>query len=176
MHKDIIEIDTNFLDVSCFFKSVFANYNSECCNGGFNRGKILSVDYGTRKIGIAVSDENCEIAFPKDVLIGEWRETENVILELEKIVKNENIKGIVFGLPKTLDNELHENCYIILDIVKIMREKFKLPLLLFDERYTTKMANFETKFDRKNKKKYDDSQSATIILDNVLNVFHKLKS
>ena len=43
-------------------------------------GVFVAVDYGTRKLGFAVSDENRQVAFPKDVLIGNWRDFDAVFL------------------------------------------------------------------------------------------------
>ena len=146
-------------------------------------GVFVAVDYGTRKLGFAVSDENRQIAFPKDVLIGDWRDFDTVFGAVSEYVSNFNTCGIVFGWPKKMDGSLHENCEIILKIAKKLTEK--LPVLLTDERFTTRatyaVERFERqKFGSKNKTKFkeknDDARAAAIILNEVLDGLNRGQS
>ena len=125
--------------------------------------KILGVDYGTSKIGISLSDEGCKIAFPKEVLIGKWRDIKTICEKLEENIKKYQASAVVIGFPKTNTGELHKNCEIIFEIAKYFIFEKKIPTLLFDERYTTKYAN-RLQNDNKN----DDAKSACLILQNVL--------
>lgn len=143
-------------------------------------GVFLAVDYGTRKLGFAVSDENRQIAFPKDVLIGDWRDFDTVFNKISEYVSNFNTCGIVLGWPKKMDGGLHENCEIILKIAKKLTEKF--PVLLTDERFTTQATYAVDRFERqkfgsKNKTKFkeknDDARAAAIILNDVLDCLNR---
>ena len=138
-------------------------------------GVLVAVDYGTRKLGFAVSDESKQVAFPKDVLIGNWREFATVFSVISEYISKFNACGIVIGWPKKMDGSLHENCEIILEIAEKLAEEF--PVLLADERFTTQatyaVERFERqKFGSKNKKKLkeknDDARAAAIILNEVL--------
>ena len=144
---------------------------------------FVAVDYGTRKLGFAVSDENRQIAFPKDVLIGDWRDFDTVFNTISEYVGNFNTCAIVLGWPKKMDGSLHENCEIILKIAKKLAEKF--PVLLADERFTTRatyaVERFERqKFGSKNKTKFkeknDDARAAAIILNEVLDGLNRGQS
>ena len=125
--------------------------------------KILGADYGTSKTGIAISDESCSIAFPKDVMIGKWQDIKTIIKMLEEKIEQYKAEAIVIGFPKTNAGELHKNCEIIFEIAKYFIFEKKVPTLLFDERYTTKLAN-KLQNDNKN----DDAKSACLILQGVL--------
>ncbi len=138
-------------------------------------GALVAVDYGTCKLGFAISDEGRQVAFPKDVLIGNWREFDAVFSAISEYVSKFNVCGIVLGWPKKMDGTLHENCEIILKIAEKLAEKF--PVLLTDERFTTRatyaVERFERqKFGSKNKTKIkdtnDDARAAAIILNDVL--------
>ncbi len=146
-------------------------------------GVLVAIDYGTRKLGFAVSDENRQIAFPKDVLIGNWREFDAVFGAVSEYISNFNTCGIVLGWPKKMDGTLHKNCEIILKIAEKLAEKF--PVLLIDERFTTRatyaVERFERqKFGSKNKTKFkeknDDARAAAIILNEVLDGLNRGQS
>lgn len=146
-------------------------------------GVFVAVDYGTRKLGFAVSDDDRQIAFPKDVLIGDWRDFDTVFSAISEYVSKFNVCGIVLGWPKKMDGSLHENCEIILKIAKKLTEKF--PVLLADERFTTRatyaVERFERqKFGSKNKTKFkeknDDARAAAIILNDVLDGLNRGQS
>ena len=147
------------------------------------KGVLVAIDYGTRKLGFAVSDENRQIAFPKDVLIGDWRDFDTVFNTISEYVSNFNTCGIVLGWPKKMDGTLHENCEIILKIAEKLAEEF--PVLLADERFTTQatyaVERFERqKFGSKNKTKFkeknDDARAAAIILNEVLDGLNRGQS
>ena len=146
-------------------------------------GVLVAVDYGTRKLGFSVSDDGRRVAFPKDVLIGNWRDFDTVFNTISEYVSNFNTCGIVLGWPKKMDGSLHKNCEIILKIAKKLTEKF--PVLLADERFTTQatysVERFERqKFGSKNKTKFkeknDDARAAAIILNEVLDSLNRGQS
>ena len=141
--------------------------------------KIMAVDFGTKKIGIALSDEAGLLAFPKDILIGNWLSIDAVIGVIMQQINMYHPIAIVFGLPKTLYGELHKNCQIIISVAENINKI--LPVLLFDERFTTQLASrniYEKqmlfcKGKKSNNRKAnsifnDDSLSATIVLNDVL--------
>lgn len=146
-------------------------------------GALLAVDYGTCKLGFAVSDEGRQVAFPRDVLIGNWGEFDNVFGVISEYISRFNVCGIVLGWPKKMDGTLHENCEIILKIAEKLEEKY--PVLLADERFTTRATYAVERFERKKfgsknkikfKEKNDDARAATVILNDVLDGLNRYQN
>ena len=157
--------------------NVFKKRLSLLSANGSSNGKVLAIDYGIKKIGIAVSDENRLVSFPQDILSGIWQDVDVVLKEILFQIEKYNAVAVVFGFPKKLNGELHDNCNMIFDVAKRINQQY--PVLLYDERFSTKLANrFLTEknsFLKKNKKKriniyQDDAVSASIILENVLDM------
>lgn len=132
-------------------------------------GKLIAIDYGTKRVGLAISDVMQIFAFGLTTI-----ETRNLQDYLSTIIEKEKIVGIVIGDPKTLKNEPQK--------VKIEIDKFKvifsknyphLPIYDIDERFTSKMAaktlvdSGLKKKERQNKALLDEV-SATIILQSYL--------
>lgn len=136
--------------------------------------KIIGVDYGTSKIGLSISDSECKIAFPKDVLIGKWLDIKQVCKVLEENISKYQASAVVIGFPKTNSGELHKNCEIIFEIAKYFIFEKKIPTLLFDERFTTKYANrLGNNENKKINNTLDDAKSASVILQGVLDYLNK---
>ena len=131
--------------------------------------KILSIDFGSKRCGIAVTDESQIIASGLNTVI-----TENLIDFLKDYFKNEEVEVVVVGLPKNMNNEESLIEPLILKYIKIINDNFPLlSIERFDERFTSKLA-FQAMIDgglkkkkRKNKETID-MVSATIILQDYL--------
>lgn len=175
---DKISILQQLQDIIAFKQKVLQIINNNVSNK-----TLMAIDFGTKKIGIAVSDKAGLIAFPKDVLIGNWLNKDKIIEALTAQIKIHHPIAIVFGLPKTLDGDLHENCDIILLVAETINKI--LPVLLLDERFTTKFANRniynkqklfsygKTNNRSQTNNNNDDAVSATIILNDVLTLLQK---
>jgi len=132
-------------------------------------GRILAIDYGSKRTGIAVTDEMQIIASGLTSV-----STKNLIEFLKSYTSSEKVDLIVIGLPKQMNNELSESEPLILKFIKILNNKLpNMPVERVDERFTSKMA-FQTmiasginKNKRKNKSLVDEI-SATIILQSYL--------
>lgn len=132
-------------------------------------GRILAIDYGTKRTGIAVTDELQLIASGLTTVA-----TGELLPFLKKYVAEEHVEKILIGEPKRMDNTPSDVESHILKFIEQLREAFpQLPLERVDERYTSKMA-FQTMLDSGLKKKQRrnkallDEISATIILQNYL--------
>ena len=124
-------------------------------------GKLIAIDYGTKRVGLAISDDLQIFAFGLTTV-----DTFKLHDYLAILIEKEKIEGIVFGDPKTLKNEPQK--------VKIEIKNYPLiPFYDMDERFTSKMAA-KTLFDSGLKKKERqnkallDEVSATIILQSFL--------
>lgn len=131
--------------------------------------KILGVDVGTRRTGVAVCDKSEILASPLKTI----KEDDRVKL-VDKIIDaaNDNrVKMIIIGHPINMDGSRGERAKDCEHIAKLIETKSKFEVKLWDERRTTKQAyqylNYcNTK--RQNKKKVVDEAAATIILENFL--------
>jgi len=131
--------------------------------------KILSIDYGTKRTGFAISDNSKIFAFGLST-----QETKNNLTYIKTIVAKENIDTILIGIPKKLNNELATIVPQIENfITKIQQQHPQIIIERLDERFTSKMA-FQSmidsgmkKKDRQNKALVDEI-SATILLQNYL--------
>jgi putative Holliday junction resolvase len=132
-------------------------------------GKILAVDYGFRRIGLAITDTNQIIASPFKTI-----ETDKWISEFHRIIPSENIVEIVLGEPKTLQNNATDATEAVYLFQKELNRLFpSLPVTFIDERFTSKMASAAllasgiSKSKRRDKSRLD-MLSATIILQSYL--------
>ena len=132
-------------------------------------GRLLAIDYGSKRTGVAVTDEMQIIASGLTTV-----DTKNIIDFLKSYIDKESVDLILIGLPKQMNNELSESEPLILKFIKILdKELPDIPIHRVDERFTSKMA-FQTMIDsglnkkkRKNKALVDEI-SATLILQSYL--------
>lgn len=119
--------------------------------------KILGLDYGDKKIGIAIADSENKLALPYKII-----DNNNFINQLKGICEKESIGKIIVGLPLALSGKDTEQTKKVKNIIKILKEEFVFPIGLEDERMTSKLAGVMVG----NKK--DDVSAAAIILQSYL--------
>ena len=93
------------------------------------QGVLMGIDYGSVRIGIALSDAKREIATPFKIIAK--------IKELDDIVPAKNVVGFVLGLPLQTDGEEGETARNARLFSDRLAEKFGLPILWVDERYSS---------------------------------------
>ncbi|MFP4846529.1 Holliday junction resolvase RuvX [Winogradskyella sp. PE311] len=132
-------------------------------------GRILAIDYGTKRTGLAVTDEMQIIASGLTTV-----NTKDLISFLKKYVSNENVEKFVVGEPKQMDNTASESeVYIQKFLMQLTKSIPNIPIKRVDERFTSKMA-FQTMIDSGLKKKQRqnkaliDEISATLILQSYM--------
>lgn len=131
--------------------------------------RILAIDYGTKRTGIAVTDDFQIIASGLTTV-----KTSEIFIFLEKYLSSENVELFLVGEPKQMNNTASESEQYILPFIEKLKNNFpKIPIKRVDERFTSKMA-FQTMIDsgltkkqRQNKALVDEI-SATIILQSYL--------
>lgn len=133
-------------------------------------GRIVALDFGRKRTGIAVTDEMRIIASGLTT-VG----AHEIMPFLKNYVATENVDLFVVGEPKQMDNTPSESEALIQPFLKLLAKTFpKIPIARYDERFTSKMA-FQTMIDSGLKKKQRqnkalvDEISATIILQAYLN-------
>jgi putative Holliday junction resolvase len=100
--------------------------------------KVLALDYGATRTGAAVSDPTGSVARPLGVV--ERAATEEGIRRIVELVKSEVVERIVVGLPITLRGERGEQAVETERFVELLRAATDIPIEMFDERFTTDLA------------------------------------
>ena len=85
--------------------------------------RFLGIDYGTKRIGVAISDENCTIAFPKEIILN----NADTLKHLGEILKEEDISEIVVGESVDFSGKLNALSARIDVFILELFERFKLP-------------------------------------------------
>lgn len=136
-----------------------------------NKGKYLAIDYGDKRVGVAVSDFNKEIAFPRDFLT--YTGENNLLSQLQHICEEEQIIKIILGLPIMMDGTLGDRAkktQVFYD--KLKKAMPHVAVEFFDERLSTEFAVKTLRgqgIKDKDQKGKRDAMSAHIILQNYLN-------
>ncbi|OEK01960.1 Holliday junction DNA helicase RuvA [Roseivirga sp. 4D4] len=132
-------------------------------------GRIIAIDYGTKRVGLAVTDPLQIIASALDTI-----HSKDVIAYLKTYDENEGIESFVLGMPKKLDGTPTNATPLVQQFQRLLKKNFpEKPVYLHDERYTSKMAldamiaGGVKKKDRREKGNID-KVSATIILQSYL--------
>ena len=97
--------------------------------------RLLGIDLGTKRIGIAISDYNQKIATPLQTL--DKSKQGKLIDELENIITEYDIKGIIIGNPINLDGTYGKSSQSAKDIAINISNKIDIPVSLWDERLST---------------------------------------
>ncbi len=124
---------------------------------------------GSKRVGLSISDENRKIAIPLKTV--NYENIQILADELKKIVNENNIKVIVFGNPKNMDGTEGSSSQSVKDKVKIISEKIKIPIFMWDERLSTVGAfNLSSQLDVNITKRVKniDENAAAFILQGVL--------
>ena len=100
--------------------------------------KVLALDYGSARTGVAVSDPSGTVARPLGVV--ERAASEAGIARLVELAREEDVERIVVGLPITLRGEHGAQAQETDRFVELLRAAVDLPVESFDERFTTKLA------------------------------------
>ncbi len=129
--------------------------------------KIIGLDIGKKRIGISISDIMGLIAHPVETI---QREPENLAIDkIKKICKENNVKKIVAGLPKNMNNTIGEQAQDCIDFANKFKDEYEI--IFEDERLTSKQAEYilaQTGRKYTKDKKLVDLKSACIILQQYL--------
>lgn len=133
--------------------------------------RYLGLDLGTKTLGIALSDNLGLIANSYKTIRFNESDYISLIPELKEIIKEFNIKIVVLGLPKNMDNSIGFAAKRSLEFKKLLEENLDVTIELQDERLSSVEANnimLMSDISRNKRKKHVDSLAATIILQNYL--------
>lgn len=134
--------------------------------------RIMGLDYGSKTVGVAVSDPLGLTAQGIEIV---RRKSENklrqTLARIEEIAKEYGVEKIVLGFPKHMNNDIGERAEKSLEFKEMLERRTDLPVVMWDERLTTVEADrtmMETGIRRENRKEYVDMIAAVFILQGYL--------
>ena len=134
--------------------------------------RILGLDYGSKTVGVAVSDPLAFTAQGVEII---RRKSENkmrqTLARIEELIAQYQVEEIVLGLPKNMNNTLGDRAEKSLELKETLERRTGLPVVMWDERLTTVSANrvlMETGVRRENRKEHVDEIAAVFILQGYL--------
>ncbi len=134
--------------------------------------RIMGLDFGSRTVGVAVSDALGLTAQGVEII---RREQENklrrTLARIEELIVQYQVSGIVLGYPKNMNNTIGERAQKTLDFGEMLKRRTGLPVVMWDERLTTVAANralIEGGVRREKRKEYVDMIAAVYILQGYL--------
>jgi putative Holliday junction resolvase len=123
---------------------------------------ILGIDYGEKRIGLALGGREIKIATPYEIL--ENKNLDFVIDEIKKICKTENVNEIIVGLPISLKGKIEAQAKKVLEFVEFLKKNLEIPIETEDERLTSVMVDKLAK----EQKVERDAVAAMLILQSYL--------
>lgn len=127
--------------------------------------RILGIDYGEKRIGLAISTPVGFIARGLPTI--ERIDGVDYMEELADVIKEKEVGTVIVGLPKNMNDTIGEKAEEVLEFVETLKSKFDIPVHTVDERLSTVRAHkvmSEAKMSRKRKKKRVDMIAAQLIL------------
>ena len=129
------------------------------------KSRLMGIDPGRRRIGIAISDNKKKISTPYTTLIK--KDYSKFLLDIKKIVKENEITGIVIGNPLNMDGSSGRSAQSVKDTTENIEKNLDIPICLWDERLSTVGAfNLSSQLDinvSKREKKIDENAAAFIL-------------
>lgn len=136
-------------------------------------GRVLGIDWGLRRIGVAVSDPSRQFVFVRDV-ISVPRGAENHADLVVDVARSENVVGIIVGVPVRGDGTESETTKMVRDFVAKLAIKTDLPICMIEENLTSATAQENMGRVRvRELKERLDSESARVILENAIAMINR---
>ena len=138
------------------------------------KSRLIGIDPGGKRIGIALSDENKIVATPYTTIIKE--NYKDLVDQIKKIVKEYDINGIVIGNPINMDGTEGPSSQSAKDLAKNLSKDITENITLWDERLSSQGAfnlSNDLAINSSKKVKKLDENSAQFILQGILDYYHK---
>lgn len=141
--------------------------------------RCMGLDYGTKTVGVALSDELLLTAQPYETIVREKvNKLRKTLARIEEIIAEMDVKEIVLGYPKNMNNTIGERAAATDEFREMLERRTGLPVILVDERLTTVEADRildETGVAFSGRKEHIDKMAAAIILQTYLDGRDKMK-
>lgn len=136
---------------------------------GMRMNKIMGIDYGDARTGVAISDLLCSIVGSTCVVPS--RNREKAIADIVKLARDNMVGEIVVGLPKNMDGTEGARAELCREFAQLLKEATGLPVAMWDERRTTVEAHnilSQHNYHGKKRKNTVDAVAASLILEGYL--------
>ena len=137
----------------------------------------LAIDYGLKRIGLAISDSNGIISTPLTTLrFTKNRKILELITELNQLILEYKVTSILIGVPQEFSDKNHINTIRITDFSNTLKKRINIPIIFWDESYSTSSAKemvISHGSNYKSNKEKIDSIAASIFLQEYLNSITK---
>ena len=138
------------------------------------KSRLLGIDMGSKRVGVSICDENRKIATPFQTI--KFTNIKNLCFRFNEIILENDVKGIIFGLPLNMDGSDGPSTQSVKDKVKLISEELAIPSIFWDERLSTVGSfNLSSQLDVNVSKRVKniDQNSAAFILQGVLDYLAK---
>ena len=138
------------------------------------KSRLLGIDPGKNRVGLAISDENKLVSTPLKTIIK--KNNSNFIRQINEIVEENNIKGIVVGNPINMDGSRGPSAQSANDFAKYLSNNISIPVTMWDERLSSEgafnlLGNLNVNVSKKVEKL--DQNSATFILQGAIDYLRR---
>ena len=131
--------------------------------------RVLAIDHGTKRMGIAVSDPSGMIALPLEFIPAE---PFNPFLDrLKQLIQEKEVELILIGMPRNMDGSYGPAAAKVQEFVAVLKETIAVPIKTWDERLTSTQAHrllVQADMKRKDRKERVDAAAAAILLQSFL--------
>lgn len=131
--------------------------------------RILALDHGTKRIGVAISDELKMIAQPLEFIPAE--PFNGVLTRLKELIREKEVELILVGMPRNMDGSYGPAAAKVQEFVAVLKESIAIPMKTWDERLTSVQANrflAEGEVRGKERRGKVDKTAAAILLQSYL--------
>jgi putative holliday junction resolvase len=131
--------------------------------------RILALDHGTKRIGIALSDELKMIAQPLEYVLTE--PIADFFVRLKEIIREKEVELILIGMPRNMDGSYGPAALKVQEFIAVLKDKVAIPIQTWDERLTSAQAQrflIQGGVRRQERKEKVDKTAAAILLQSYL--------
>jgi putative pre-16S rRNA nuclease len=134
--------------------------------------RILAIDHGTKRIGLAVSDELGVIAQPLEFVPAE--PFAGFLVRLKQLIQEKQVEMLLVGMPRNMDGSYGPAALKVQEFVTVLKDSVAIPIKTWDERLTSAQANrllIQADVRRDKRKEKVDKTAAAILLQSYLDSF-----
>jgi putative Holliday junction resolvase len=131
--------------------------------------RVLAIDHGTKRMGIALSDETATIAQPLEFIPAE--PFNDFLARLKQLIVDKQVDQILIGMPRNMDGSYGPAALKVQEFVAVLKETIAVPIKTWDERLTSAQANrmlIQADVRRDKRKQRVDAAAAAILLQSYL--------
>ncbi len=139
-------------------------------------GALLGFDFGTKRLGVAVSDMMRMVSTSYKII--DRKTWQSDLEQIRRIIEEKEICGIVYGLPMQMDGKEGQTAHLTREFALQIAENFNLPYMFWDERLSSKAVESflikEVDLSRQKRKKILDASAAAYILQGALDALSRI--